>query len=267
MSAAALLRPARRDPRGRAPRRPRADAGPRARGDRATGRRRRVVLSPIGGPTAASGARSPSSSARPTTHALVGIVDGHEQHRPHARPRRRPEPRRPGHLRLGRPHRRAATSAAAGRYRLRVDLPSADREMIWPRRITVVRRARPSRDRLGRGADRDPRRVRRCRGRGIALAGPARPRRRRCVVAVIAAPVLVLRRRLGRAAGGRLPRRARPRSSRRFVVGAVALGRPDRGDPPLAARRSRSPPSRSCRCASRSRSAARPRTCSSRSTS
>ena len=28
--------------------------------------------------------------------------------------------------------------APPGRYRLRVDLPSADREMIWPRRFTVV---------------------------------------------------------------------------------------------------------------------------------
>jgi hypothetical protein len=28
--------------------------------------------------------------------------------------------------------------APPGRYRLRVDLPSADREMIWPRRFTIV---------------------------------------------------------------------------------------------------------------------------------
>ena len=28
--------------------------------------------------------------------------------------------------------------ATAGRYRLRVDLPGADRNMIWPRRFTVV---------------------------------------------------------------------------------------------------------------------------------
>jgi flagellar hook assembly protein FlgD len=32
----------------------------------------------------------------------------------------------------------AGDFAPAGRYRLRVDLPDADREMIWPRRFTVV---------------------------------------------------------------------------------------------------------------------------------
>jgi hypothetical protein len=32
----------------------------------------------------------------------------------------------------------AGDYAIPGRYRLRVDLPDADREMIWPRRFTVV---------------------------------------------------------------------------------------------------------------------------------
>jgi hypothetical protein len=32
----------------------------------------------------------------------------------------------------------AGDFATAGRYRLRVDLPGADREMVWPRRFTVV---------------------------------------------------------------------------------------------------------------------------------
>lgn len=32
----------------------------------------------------------------------------------------------------------AGDFAMAGRYRLRVDLPDGDREMIWPRRFTVV---------------------------------------------------------------------------------------------------------------------------------
>ena len=42
-------------------------------------------------------------------------------------------------------------TATPGRYRLLVELPSEDREMIWPRRITVLP-APPSRDRARRSS-------------------------------------------------------------------------------------------------------------------
>ena len=67
--------------------------------------------------------------------ALVAIVGSHEQIVRTLDPRVALSERRPvGYTWDGRTD--AGALAAPGRYRLRVDLPSHDREMIWPRRIT-----------------------------------------------------------------------------------------------------------------------------------
>ena len=160
-----------------------------------------------------------------------------------------------------------------GRYRLLVELPAQDREMIWPRRISFEtpttapecgagRRLRA--ERLGARAGGHPDRIRRggCRAGARRPPGAAdragdRAGRRAGARA---------RRRLGRAAGGRLPRQ--PGAGRRggdrrrrspSPPLAAALSPPPAGAPD---RRLRRP----ARCGSRSRSAARPRTCWSRST-
>ncbi len=95
-----------------------------------------VMFSPIGGP--------PPHQVELTffvreadEHALVAIVDSHEQivrtlDSDVALKERDPVT----YVWDGRTD--AGDFAVAGRYRLEVDLPSADREMIWPRRFTVV---------------------------------------------------------------------------------------------------------------------------------
>jgi hypothetical protein len=95
-----------------------------------------VMFSPIGGP--------PPHQVELTffvreadDHALVAIVDSHEQivrtlDSDVALQQYDPVT----YVWDGRTD--AGDFAVPGRYRLRVDLPSADREMIWPRRFTVV---------------------------------------------------------------------------------------------------------------------------------
>ena len=95
-----------------------------------------VVFSPIGGP--------PPHSVTITffvresdDDAFVGIVDGREQlvrtlDSDVELSRREPVT----YVWDGRTD--AGDFAMPGRYRLRVDLPGGDREMVWPRRFTVV---------------------------------------------------------------------------------------------------------------------------------
>jgi hypothetical protein len=95
-----------------------------------------VSFSPIGGP--------PPHQVELTffvreadDHAFVGIVDSHEQivrtlDSDIALDKRDPVT----YVWDGRTD--AGDYAIPGRYRLRVDLPGGDREMIWPRRFTVV---------------------------------------------------------------------------------------------------------------------------------
>ena len=95
-----------------------------------------VVFSPIGGPPPHQVELS-FFVREADDHALVAIVDSHEHivrtldsdvalaaHDPVT------------YVWDGRND--AGDFAPAGRYRLRVDLPGADREMIWPHRFTVV---------------------------------------------------------------------------------------------------------------------------------
>ena len=252
----ALLRPRRRVAGHRGARRPRADPGPGARG--ASSRRRsRAVF----GAGAGNGARVDdrrSSSASPTRtpwsdrrrhEDLVRTLD----------PRRRPRARRAGHLHAGtaaptpaRPLRRAATGCGWS-------CRAQDREMVFPRRFTVgAREART--ERLGARGRRHPGGLRGC-GRRAAARRSARARLRSRSLSPWSSRRSSCSARLGRAARRRLPRTARRRSARgaarqRRRIAALV----DRLSS-LARSCSRSPPSRSCRCGCRSRSAARPRTC------
>ena len=95
-----------------------------------------VSFSPIGGP--------PPHDIELTffvreadDHALVAIVDSHEQIVRTLDSDVALEKREPvTYVWDGRND--AGDFATPGRYRLRVDLPGADREMVWPRRFTVL---------------------------------------------------------------------------------------------------------------------------------
>ncbi len=95
-----------------------------------------VVFSPIGGPPPHQ-VKITFFVREPDDGAIVGIVDGRERlirtlDSSVALARREPVT----YIWDGRTD--AGDFAAPGRYRLRVDLPSADREMVWPRRFTVI---------------------------------------------------------------------------------------------------------------------------------
>ena len=135
LGAVALLLPARRDPGHRGARGARPHPEPRARGHRARRQSTRPRCSPAGpGPREVTITFFVRES---DDHALVGIVDSHENvvrtlDADVALTRHDPVT----YVWDGRTD--AGGTAPPGRYRLLVELPGEDREMIWPRRITLL---------------------------------------------------------------------------------------------------------------------------------
>ena len=242
----------------RGARRPRADPEPGARGRSSPPASDPAQFIRAGGPAAATGARSPSSSASPTTTRCVGIVDSHEHvvRTLDADVALARAPSRSRYIWDGRDD--AGALAPPGRYRLLVDLPSdgpRDDLAAPDHRGIPLGPPRP----LGASVNASALElIGILVGCGAAAAALVLEDRRAqpaaMAVALVARPGARPRQRLGRAPGRRLPhqpgpdrRRGRGRGGGRSAASlrCSAAGR----------RRSRSRRSPSCRCGFRSRSA------------